>query len=68
MGQRAMELFDNFDIQIVTGVNSTFNYVIEEFIKGVLKSGESLCKPGVGKGYGLDKEECDHPDQDSHKC
>ena len=27
---------------------------------GTLEGGESLCKPGAGKGYGLDKTECDH--------
>ncbi len=29
--------------------------VIDEILKGTLEGGESLCKPGNGKGYGLDK-------------
>jgi hypothetical protein len=35
--------------------------VIEQIKKGTLRGGESLRSPGAGKGYGLDKEECDHP-------
>jgi len=27
-----------------------------------LEGGESLCNPGAGRRYGLEKEECDHPD------
>jgi predicted Fe-Mo cluster-binding NifX family protein len=30
--------------------------VIEKILQGSLKSGKSLCEPGVGKGYGVEKE------------
>ncbi len=32
-------------------------------MQGKLEAGESFCKPGAGKGYGVEKEECDHPDE-----
>ena len=44
---------------------------MEKIQKGTLKSGESLCKSGAGKGYGLDKSQCDHPHDHDHvdgKC
>ena len=68
MGQRAVGFFDEFNIQTIVGVSGVVDDAIKALIEGRLEAGESLCKPGVGKGYGLDKEECDHPDQDSHKC
>ena len=61
MGMRAQGFFDEFRIQTIVGVSGKINEVIEQLKKGTLKGGESLCKPGAGKGYGLDKTECDHP-------
>jgi len=66
MGQRAIRFFDEFGIQAIVGINGKVDEVIEKLIKGELEGGESLCKPGAGKGYGLDKEECDHSNQDEH--
>ena len=67
MGQRAVGFFDEFGIQTIIGIEGKIDEVIEKLIKGELKGGESLCKPGAGKGYGLDKEECDHPHRDEHE-
>jgi len=36
--------------------------VIEKLISGTLEGGESLCQPGSGRGYGIEKSECDHPE------
>ncbi|MFC1698740.1 NifB/NifX family molybdenum-iron cluster-binding protein [Candidatus Omnitrophota bacterium] len=66
MGMRATGLFNELRIQAVVGVSGNIDEVIEKLQKGTLEGGESLCKPGAGKGYGLDKTECDHPKQD--KC
>jgi len=63
MGQRAKAFFDEYGIQTIVGVTGKIEEVIEKLLKGTLEGGESLCKPGAGKGYGLDKTECDH----SHK-
>ena len=60
MGARAVGFFDEFDIKAIVGVQGKVDEVIAELIKGELKGGESLCKPGAGKSYGIDKEECDH--------
>jgi predicted Fe-Mo cluster-binding NifX family protein len=61
MGQRAKAFFDEYDIQTIVGVSGKIDEVIEQLKKGTLEGGESLCKPGAGKGYGLEKDECDHP-------
>jgi len=61
MGQRAEAFFQEYGIQTIVGVSGKIDDVIEKILKGKLEGGESLCKPGAGKGYGLDKTECDHP-------
>jgi len=61
MGMRATELFKEFNIRAIVGVSGTVEDTIEQVQKGVLKGGESLCKPGAGKGYGVEKNECDNP-------
>ncbi|OQA89495.1 MAG: Dinitrogenase iron-molybdenum cofactor [Elusimicrobia bacterium ADurb.Bin231] len=60
MGQRAIGLFGASGIKTVMGVSGKIDNVIEELLAGTLTGGESLCKPGAGKGYGVDKTVCDH--------
>jgi predicted Fe-Mo cluster-binding NifX family protein len=64
MGQNAVRLFAQQNIETVVGVTGTIDEVIDRIINGTLEGGESLCRPGDGKGYGLDKTECEHPDED----
>ncbi|MBN1684056.1 MAG: NifB/NifX family molybdenum-iron cluster-binding protein [Gammaproteobacteria bacterium] len=64
IGQRAQMLFDEVNIQTITGVTGLIDEVIQKLIAGTLKSSESLCHPGQGKGYGVDKTECDHSEHD----
>ncbi|PIP16597.1 MAG: dinitrogenase iron-molybdenum cofactor [bacterium (Candidatus Ratteibacteria) CG23_combo_of_CG06-09_8_20_14_all_48_7] len=66
MGMRATQFFEEYGIKTIMGVSGKVDEVIEEVVKGTLKGGESLCKPGSGKGYGMEKSECDHPEKD--KC
>ena len=66
MGNRAQMLFAEKKIAPVIGVTGKIEEVIEKFVQGKLEAGESFCKPGAGKGYGLEKEECDHSDGDTH--
>lgn len=66
MGRRAQDLFANKEIIPIVGVTGKVIEVIEKFVQGKLEAGESLCKPGAGKGYGLEKEECDHSEEDTH--
>jgi predicted Fe-Mo cluster-binding NifX family protein len=61
MGLRARGFFEEAGIQAILGVSGKIDDVIRELQNGTLKGGESLCKPGAGKGYGLDKTQCDHP-------
>lgn len=66
MGQRAVQLFEEQGIDRVVGVSGTIEYVLVKIVSGELEGGESLCKPGAGKGYGLDKTECDHSEDEEH--
>ena len=62
MGYRAQGLFAEKGIKAMVGVSGNIADVVEGVLSGTLVGGESLCKPGAGKGYGLDKTECDHPE------
>ncbi len=64
MGMRATSFFEEYGISTVVGVSGKIESIIEQLKKGTLAGGESLCQPGAGKGYGLDKSVCDHPHQD----
>jgi predicted Fe-Mo cluster-binding NifX family protein len=63
MGQRAQMLFAEKNIRTIMGVDGKVDEIIEKISNGTLQGGESLCKPGAGKGYGLDKTECDHEEE-----
>ncbi len=63
MGQKAAALFAEQGIEMVVGISGSIDETIEKILNGTLEGGESLCKPGSGKGYGLDKTQCDHPDK-----
>ncbi len=56
-GFRAQQLFEEFEIKLIMGVQGEIDDIINDFIKGELKQGEDLCKPGKGKGYGIKKED-----------
>ena len=60
MGPRAKELFSEAKIDTILGVDGKIQDVIDKLLSGTLKGGEDICKPGAGKGYGIDKSECDH--------
>jgi len=60
MGMRAKELFKDVNIDIILGAEGKIDNIIDKIISDTLEGGESLCKPGAGKGYGIDKTECDH--------
>ncbi len=65
MGMRATGFFNEFGIQTIVGISGKISEVIEKLLKGTLEGGESLCKPGAGKGYGIEKTECDHPNEEN---
>ena len=65
MGQRATMFFEEYGIQAIVGISGKIDDVVKQLERGTLEGGESLCKPGAGKGYGLDKTVCDHPQEDN---
>lgn len=62
MGRRAIDLFDQYNIEPIVGVIGTIDNCIKEIVSGTLKGGESLCSPGGGKDYGIAKEDAGHFD------
>ncbi len=63
MGMRAKMLFDELGLQFLAGVTGKVDETVKKLIAGTLKGGESLCSPGAGKGYGVEKSECSHPEE-----
>ena len=64
MGQRALGLFAEAGIEVIVGISGNLDEVINKIVSGTLDGGESLCRPGAGKGYGVDKTECEHGDHE----
>jgi predicted Fe-Mo cluster-binding NifX family protein len=60
MGTRAQELFSQKNIKVILGAEGETENIIDDIINNRLNEGTSSCKPGSGKGYGLEKPECDH--------
>ena len=60
MGGNAVNLFNQFNIRQYVGISGKIDDIIERLLNGTLITGDSLCKPGEGKGYGVDKTVCDH--------
>ncbi len=56
-GFRVQELFEQFGIKLITGIQGEMDEVINGFIKGEIKQGKDFCSPGKGKGYGIKKED-----------
>jgi len=56
-GFRAQELFEQFGIKLITGIQGKVVDVINHFVRGNLEPGEDFCSPGRGKGYGIKKED-----------
>ena len=61
MGMRAQGFFSEYGIQTIVGVSGTIDETIQKLLDGKLVGNRSLCVPGSGKGYGIEKTECDHP-------
>jgi predicted Fe-Mo cluster-binding NifX family protein len=66
MGRRAQEFFSQYGIEIIMGINGTVEDVIEKILNGTLEGGESICSPGGGKGYGVEKIHTEADDDHEH--
>lgn len=60
IGARAIDLFCQYDIEVKAGIEGAVDDVIEKIATGALMGGESLCSPGAGRGFGIEKTVCDH--------
>lgn len=60
MGNRAQMFFSEYGIKTILGVSGPVEDIIKQLEEGTLVGGESLCSPGAGKGYGVEKDVCDH--------
>jgi predicted Fe-Mo cluster-binding NifX family protein len=70
MGRRAEDLFARSGIRTITGVSGSVDDAVQRMCGGRLEGGESLCAPGAGKGYGVEKSECthgEHEDRHDHR-
>jgi predicted Fe-Mo cluster-binding NifX family protein len=43
IGQKAIELFNEKGIKVITGVNGLIQKVLEDFLSGVLQNGGNIC-------------------------
>ncbi len=66
MGHRAQQFFAEYGIDTVMGVQGSIDEVIKKILDGTLEGGESLCAPGGGKGYGVEKIHTDADDDHEH--
>ena len=66
MGRRAEAFFDEYGIEVIVGVSGTIDGIIEKILNGTLEGGESLCAPGGGKGYGVEKIHTEADDDHEH--
>jgi predicted Fe-Mo cluster-binding NifX family protein len=57
IGKKASGFFNQYGVEIIAGVIGTVEETLEKLKKGTLKGEKSLCKPGLGKGYGIEKIE-----------
>ncbi len=60
MGRRAVDLFSEKGIRPIIGITGEIDEVIDKYAKGQLEESDSLCQPGAGKGYGIEKEDHQH--------
>ncbi|MFW9819859.1 MAG: NifB/NifX family molybdenum-iron cluster-binding protein, partial [Candidatus Thorarchaeota archaeon] len=66
MGRRAEAFFNEYGIEVIIGVSGKIEDVIRKIINGTLEGGESLCAPGGGKGYGVEKIHTETDDNYKH--
>jgi len=66
MGRRAEAFFNQYGIEVIVGVTGKIDDVIRKIIDGTLEGGESLCSPGVGKGFGVEKIHTEADDNHEH--
>jgi len=56
-GFRAQGICRELGIKMILGVTGSVDTALKKVAEGKLESGESMCAPGKGKGYGIPKED-----------
>lgn len=67
MGPTARDLFAQKGIKTILGISGSVDDILEKLASGTLEGGQSSCQPGGGKGYGIDKTQCDHGENHKHE-
>jgi predicted Fe-Mo cluster-binding NifX family protein len=63
MGRKAEGFFKQYGIETVVGIKGTIEETLKRIQNGTLENRESLCSPGLGKGYGIGKTEKQEEEQ-----
>ncbi len=66
LGPRPVDFFNQYGIEVIMGVTGNIDDVIEKILNGTLEGGESICSPGGGKGYGVEKIHTEADDNNEH--
>ena len=66
MGPRALNFFSQYGIEVIMGVTGSIDEIITKILNGTLEGGESICFPGGGKGYGVEKIHTEADDNHEH--
>ncbi len=66
MGRRAEDFFNQYGIEVIMGITGKVEDVIKKILDGTLEGGESLCSPGGGKGFGVEKIHTEADDNHEH--
>jgi len=67
IGHRAIDFFNQYGIEVIRGIVGKVDGVIAKVLDGTLESGENICSPGGGKGYGVEKIHTGADDNNDHK-
>ena len=66
MGHRAVGFFNQYGIRAIVGVVGSIDNTVQKILNGTLQGGESLCSPGRGKDYGIERSDKDHTQHKGH--
>lgn len=59
MGHRAKNIFEQYQITPILGIQGQIEDIIDQYIKNSLMAKDSLCSPGLGKDYGVPRSDHD---------
>jgi predicted Fe-Mo cluster-binding NifX family protein len=57
MGARAQQMFSEYGIDTIMGIQMSVEDAIQQFAKGSLVAAPSLCSPQSGRGYGIPRSD-----------